>query len=259
MIICFSGTGNTRYIADRLHDLLGDEVLRLPPGLMKRPEMVTVNVTDGRLIWAFPVHCWAPPHTVSKVMRRATITSETPVTHHLVCTCGDDIGLADKIWLKNVKKRGWTPGHIASAQMPNTYTSLPGFDVDSKEVADAKIEAVGPRIEAIAADITGGNWGVDVVRGSYPWIKTRTLYPLFRAFLSSTDAFHTNDKCKGCGICMRNCPMISIQIVDSKPVWSKECNMCMRCYHCCPARAIEYGPFTKGKGQYICPGFSLKR
>lgn len=259
MIFCFSGTGNTRRITDKLHDLLGDEILRLPPGLMRRPELVNLKVNDGRVIWTYPIHCWGPPHTVTKVMRRATITSDGPVVHHMVCTCGDDIGLADKIWLSSINKRGWTPGHIASVQMPNTYTSLPGFDVDPKEVADAKLEAMEPRIEAIASDIESGRWGEDVVRGSYPWAKTRLLYPLFRMFLSSTGPFHTNDKCRGCGRCARNCPVTSIEIVDGKPVWGKVCTMCMRCYHCCPSRAVEYGSFTKDKGQFICPGFSIKQ
>lgn len=258
MIICFSGTGNTRYIADRLHDLLGDDILRLPPGMMKHPELVNIKITDGRVIWAFPIHCWAPPRTVQKVMRLATIVSDKPETHHMVCTCGDDIGIAHKLWLRLVKRRGWTPGHIASVQMPNTYPSLPGFDVDAKEVADAKIESATGRVKVIAADITSGNWGVDVVRGDYAWAKTRLLYPMYRMFLSSTKRFHITDKCKGCGRCSRNCPLTSIQIVDGKPIWSNECTMCMRCYHCCPHRAIEYGSFTKGKGQYICPGFSIK-
>lgn len=259
MIICFSGTGNTRIATDELQKHLGDEVVRLAPGLMKKPELVNIKVDDGRLIWTFPVHCWAPPYKVAQTMRRANITSDTPIVHHMVCTCGDDIGLADKLWRRAMKSRGWAMGHIASVQMPNTYTSLPGFDVDPKDVADAKLAAMPARMQAIAADIENGNWGEDVVRGSGAWCKTRLLYPLFRMFLSSTSSYYANDNCKGCGCCVRNCPMISIHLVDGKPVWSKECTMCMRCYHCCPQRAIEYGPFTKGKGQYICPGFTIKQ
>ena len=38
MIICFTGTGNTRHIADILQDILGDELVRLAPGLMSNPE-----------------------------------------------------------------------------------------------------------------------------------------------------------------------------------------------------------------------------
>ena len=91
MIICFTGTGNTRHIADILQDILGDELVRLAPGLMSNPEKVKLEPRDGRIIWAFPIHGWRMPMLVREVIKYAKIESETEVEHFMVATCGDDV------------------------------------------------------------------------------------------------------------------------------------------------------------------------
>jgi len=261
MIICFSGTGNTRHIADLLQDSLGDEIVRLAPGLMCDPSKVTLAPSDGRIIWAFPIHCWRMPRIVRRTIRLVTIKSDTPVEHFMVATCGDDIGMATEQWRRDIKRRGWTPRSAFSVQMPNNYVCMKGFDVDPKDVAEAKIAASKARTEAIAEMIEDNSDVVtDVVRGSWPWIKTYVIYPWFAWRKLRIEPFHTTDACSGCGRCMRNCPLQTISMGrDNRPVWSGQCAMCLRCYHQCPNHAVAFGSATSGKGQYICPGFSIKQ
>ena len=257
MIICFTGTGNSRRIADMLQDALGDQLVRLAPGLMNAPEKILLNVPDGRLIWVFPVHSWGVPSPARRTIRNAQIVSEGNVEHYLVCTCGDDIGYTDKQWRSMLAERGWTAKGAFSVQMPNTYVFLPGFDVDPAEVAEAKLAAAPKRLETIIAAIREGSDTIDVVRGNMAWMKSKVLNPLYRKFMRSTKPFHTNDSCGGCGKCSRNCPISTITMVDGRPQWGEKCTMCSRCYHCCPRHAIEYGSYTHGKGQSICPGYTL--
>ncbi len=258
MIICFSGTGNTKSAATYLSRLLGDEVVRLAPGLMREPEKVRLTATGGRLIWMFPVHAWGLPMTVKKVISKMRLFSPGDITHHLVCTCGDDIGYADREWRSELALRGWRTASAFSVQMPNIYVPFPGFDVDSPEVAAQKLQKVPERIEAIATAIESGQKVTDVVRGAFPWIKTYVIGRYFRRFMMSTKPFHVTDACMGCGKCARNCPLGCIELVDGKPRWSGKCNMCLRCYHLCPAHAIRYGRHTDGKGQYLHPDFELR-
>lgn len=260
MIICFTGTGNTRHIADILQDILGDELVRLAPGLMSNPEKVKLEPRDGRIIWAFPIHGWRMPMLVREVIKYAKIESETEVEHFMVATCGDDVGMAAEHWRRAIGKRGWKTRSAFSVTMPNTYVCMRGFDVDAPEVADAKLALCKGRAESIAEQIEDNSTVVnDVVRGKFPFTKTYLLYPLFSFFKLRIGPFHATDACTGCGRCARNCPLLTISMgSDKRPHWKGKCAMCLRCYHQCPNHAIAFGSATKGKGQYIYSGYSIK-
>ena len=46
------------------------------------------------------------------------------------------------------------------------------------------------------------------------------------------------DKCIGCGICEKLCPMNNISINEQKAVSGESCTMCYRCINKCPKQAI---------------------
>ena len=138
--------------------------------------------------------------------------------------------------------------------MPNTYVLLPGFDVDSPVVADAKLAAAPARISAIARGIRHRARVDDVIRGSMPWLKSRIVYPLFRRFMMSPRPFRATDSCTSCGLCARECPMGNITIgSDGRPSWGDDCALCLGCYNRCPSHAVAYGRATAAKGQYHAP------
>ncbi len=262
MIICFTGTGNSRRLADQLQSTLGDEIIRLAPGLMLEPEKIFLRVQDHRVIWVFPTHCWNMPTTVSNVIKHATLDfrGHDDCPHYMVATCGDDIGLTHRKWRKAIEKRGWRACSTFSVQMPNTYVTFKGFDLDPEHVAKAKLEAAEARAVVIAEQIMEhpDSTADDVVAGSWAWVKTEVVNRWFKRFMMNSRPFYADDTCKGCGRCARNCPVRTISMKDGRPVWGDYCILCLRCYHYCPCHSIHYGKVTDGKGQYRCPGYVLK-
>jgi Pyruvate/2-oxoacid:ferredoxin oxidoreductase delta subunit len=51
--------------------------------------------------------------------------------------------------------------------------------------------------------------------------------------------FVATKACDNCNLCMNQCPVKAISLVDKRPYWSVRCESCMRCMNNCPKRAIE--------------------
>lgn len=247
MIFCFSGTGNSRWIADTLARELNDKVIMMN----NDHECCDVSACE-RILWVFPIYSWGLPPVVKTFIRNLRLNN-VETTHYMVCSCGDDIGLAHLQWRKEITHRGWEAMASYSVIMPNTYTLMKGFDVDAQDIVASKLQKAVNRVNEIAQKIKSGVKTDDVKRGSWAWIKTHIIYPYFVKFCMSPKPFHVTERCISCGKCAKECPMKNITMSDRRPQWGNNCAMCLRCYHTCPQHAVEYGKETKFKGQYLFP------
>ncbi len=249
MIICFSGTGNSRAVADELGKQLGHEVVMLTD----IAEAPCWDCGDDQIIWVFPVHSWGMPEVVRKMIRRVSLTGHSSgATHHLVATCGDDCGYTDRMWRREIERHGWKTGGAYTVEMPNTYVALPFFDVDKPEVRDRKLAGMPGRVKIIADELRSDHPQTDLIRGAMPGLKTGVIYPFFMKNLIRPAKFKVSaDKCISCGRCVKICPLGNVSLENGRnPEWHTACCGCLACYHVCPVKAISYGRFTKGKGQY---------
>lgn len=261
MIIYFTGTGNSRLVAEKLHqhyfpeDREGKKLYSLDGDRLLHPGRQLLECADNQLvIWVFPVYSWGVPPVVLRFIDKVRFKGAERARHYMACTCGDDVGRTDDQWRHHLGRRGWTPRGAFSVTMPNTYVCMKGFDVDTPDIEAGKLAAMPGRIEEICRAIDRGFADSDLIRGSWAWWKTNLVYGLFRAFKMSPFPFRADpDRCTSCGLCARDCPMLNIKMKDPRPEWGPACAMCLRCYHHCPVNAIAYGKETAGKGQYRPP------
>ena len=260
MILYFSGTGNSRRVAELLAGLLGQECRPLKPSM--RGTTIELPAGESSLIWVFPVYSWGVPPYVRQIVRSVNFDHSKAVTMHAVMTCGDDCGQADRMWRKDLKKRRWKDGAVCTVQMPNNYVAMKGFDVDPKDLENKKLAAAPTRVAEVAAKIMeseeSGRQITDVVAGGFAWLKTAVIYPWFVRFAMSPSRFKATDACIGCGKCERTCPLGNITMDNDshpgdnrRPCWGKDCAGCLACYHICPTHAVAYGSATRNKGQYF--------
>ena len=251
MILYFSGTGNSRWVAEMLAVRTGDEMYAMADVVAGTLQLRLLTEEES-LGFVFPVYGWMPPAMVRKTIE-ALSDAHAPKYLYFVCTCGDDAGKATRVFARWLVEKGWHCDAGFSVVMPNTYVCLPGFNVDAEDVEHQKLVAAMSRMEVVASVVTDKGRVVDCHEGAFPWLKTYVLGWFFGHFLMSPRLFLATSDCVACGKCEMVCPLHNIRMKDGRPKWGNDCAMCLSCYHHCPRHAVAYGKRTRGKGQYVFP------
>ncbi|MDE6715121.1 MAG: EFR1 family ferrodoxin [Muribaculaceae bacterium] len=254
MIFYFSGTGNSRWVASQIAATLGDSLINIGEAFTRAKFHFTL--ADGeRIGFVFPVHSWGPAPIVVEFARRLRLANFNRQSSYAyaVAICGDDIGLSMDI-LQRALPEEITLKARYSVQMPNNYILLPGFDTDAKSLELTKLMHARGKLLEISEALAERRCRENIVRGSFPALKSKLIYPLYRRFAMSDKGFSANsDLCNKCGLCVRKCPVTNITMIATGPQWHGKCQMCLACIHHCPKRAIEYGTRTTRKGRYYHP------
>lgn len=252
MIFYFSGTGNSKWIANQLSIEQHDYLISIPEMIKKGVANFCLR-EDEAVGFVFPIYSWAPPKILLRFIQGIKLRGYKPKYMYFVCSCGDDTGLAQKVLLKAFAAKGWECHAGFSVVMPNNYVLLPGFDVDNKELETRKLEDAVTALKSINESVRREERVFSVKEGSFPFFKTRIINPLFNRFSMSPTNFYATDACIGCKRCEKSCPVGNVIVREGKPVWGMNCTSCLACYHICPQRAVQYGKRTKNKGQYFNP------
>ena len=64
------------------------------------------------------------------------------------------------------------------------------------------------------------------------------IYYVYARFIFAKTMIYTSN-CNSCMICVNNCPVKAIKIVNNRPYWSYSCESCMRCINICPCASIQ--------------------
>ena len=92
MILCYSGTGNSRYIAQRIADELQDNIIDLNEKI-KTNNYSSIEIGDD-VILVVPTYAWRIPKIVSEWMAKTKWTGAKRIW--FVMDCGSEIGNAAK-------------------------------------------------------------------------------------------------------------------------------------------------------------------
>ena len=255
MIFYFTGTGNSRWVAEALGTAFDEPLVSIADALNEGKNAYPLGERE-KVFFVFPVHSWGPAVLVPRFISRLILSGYKGQEVYFVCTCGDDCGYTDRIMRSILARRGIAVTGGFSVQMPNNYVLMPGFDVDSKMVETEKLEKAPERVGEIVEAIRQKRNPSLYYAGSVPLLKSYMVYPLFTHFAIGGNRFYATDACISCGICAKVCPTGTISLSgDGKPEWADSCVQCVACIHRCPVRAIEYGKNSLKKGRYHHPGF----
>mgnify|MGYP000064348489 CR=1 FL=1 len=212
MILYFSGTGNSKYVAKRIADALGDALVNLNDRI-KASDTSSVE-TGERVIIVTPTYAWRIPRVV-------------------------------RDWLRKTELRGMGTAQIV---MPENYIAM--FSAPQADKARQIVAKAEPSIDRAIAAIQSNQPFVPTRNNLYDRFMSGPVNPIFYKFFVKADAFTVSDACIGCGQCAKRCPMNNVTLKGGKPVWGKVCTHCMACICYCPVSAIEYGKKSVGQPRY---------
>lgn len=263
MIAYFSGTGNTRIVAQRVARLTQQMLYDLTQ--FDADEWVHHDFSEEEVVGLiFPVYGWGPPPLFLDLLNRMLEawhnqeggTAKPPYVFAL-CTCGDDIGKTMRVLEKHLATYDIKLNARISVQMPETYIALPYFKLDNPLTVENKQTRALQKISLACARINNKECFSDIVQGAVPWLKSYVLRPAFNKLIISGRYFKVRERCTGCGVCAKVCPFRNISISEGNPHWASRCCGCLSCYHHCPHNAIKCLA-SGNKGQYS-PEESLQK
>ena len=117
MIIYFSGTGNTRYAAQALGEMLGFDVNDMKE-LIRQHKRVKFYSETPYIICA-PIYAWRYPPIVESFIENSDFWGSNEM--YFVATCDSQTGNAAKYLKKICEKKGMTFMGFAGVPMPENY------------------------------------------------------------------------------------------------------------------------------------------
>ena len=246
MILYFSGTGNSAYVAKRIAKATGDEAADLFGRIRDRDHSAVHS--ERPLVIAAPTYAWRLPRIVEEWMEKTPFTGSREA--YFILTCGENTGDAGKYLARLCGRKGLEYRGCMGIVMPENYIAL--FATPSPEEAGRIIGRAEPAIEEAIRHIREGSPfprpGASLLDAFLSGPVNRLFYPLF----VHDKKFRATGACVSCGRCASVCPLGNIRMEGGKPVWGGSCTHCMACICRCPQEAIEYGRHSEGLPRYVC-------
>ncbi|MDA3936984.1 MAG: EFR1 family ferrodoxin [Actinomycetota bacterium] len=247
-LIVWSGTGNTRHVAERIAGTAGTlgasaRVLSSIPADDARP--------IGRRLLGFlaPTHGFTAPWPLWKAALMTPGVRGTDV-FVLVTRGGTRVGRklfsgfegtatclpAAILAIRGARIRG-----VGAIDMPLNWTVIhPAFGPES---VSAIVSRGDTQTDAFATRILGGQ----AVFGGLPQLALGLLIlPLSLGYmliarLMLAKMFFADENCTSCGTCEKICPQGAVRLrgAAGRPYWTFHCQNCMRCMSNCPTEAIQ--------------------
>lgn len=249
MILYFTGTGNTKYVADVLAEELNDNTVSLNDVIKNNKQLKFSS--DKPFIVAAPVYAWRLPKKIEELIKKAEFSGSDKI--YFIVTMGAQSGNAYKYCKKLCNNKNLKFMGFYGIPMPDNYVIA--SKMPDKSAAEQKIKTAEIKIREIAKKIKSGWEIMKDDKSALDALYSGLINPVFNKFAVTSNEYNVSEECICCGECVKLCPTNNISMKDGKPVFGTNCMSCYACIHRCPKMAINIGKKTQSHGRYVCPEY----
>lgn len=251
IIYYFTGTGNSLAIARQLADKLPGAELRSLTAACREGKLDLEAEAVG---FVYPVYFLGIPLAFRQLLEN--VIWPKGVYTFAVANFGSMPGSTLHQTAALIAAGGGRLDAGFLIRMPDNYLLM--FPAPSQSVQQRDFAALQQRVPVIAAEIAARkHTGIEPSKLRIDRFLTPLMYPTVYKFKEMARNFWITDSCNGCGICAQSCPFGNLEMAAGKPQWQHHCEMCLRCIHICPQKAIQYKKTTVKKGRYHHPNVTV--
>lgn len=247
IMIYFSGTGNTEYIAKSFADKM-----KITAYSIEENQDFEFLIRANKLIaFAYPIY----GGTVPRIMREFVYKYMGVLRgKNLIVFCtqlmfsGDGARAFDDLFPKDYVKFVYGE-HF---NMPNNICNAPVFKVTNGEENQKYLVNAEKKMEKTCKNIRNNysvKRGFNVVSKGLGLTQSSSFPRVEKIKKSSAK---TDKDCNGCGLCVKICPMNNLSLENNRIVQHDNCTLCYRCVNKCPQKAItilfDCKPINQYKG-----------
>ena len=255
IIYVFSGTGNTLKVAGLYRKNLGEEDTEIYRVFGKNERVPDPNGYDA-VGFAYPIHAFNAPKPMLDFCKN--LPKVDPGKYSFILkTSGEGLHLNDCSSQKvigTLKKKGFDIALERHIVMPynmifrHTDGMAKQMWIYAHALAELNCREIAARKKEKVRQPLYKTWYAPLFRIEQPFARLHGK--LFKA---------DKEKCVGCGLCVKNCPMENIRIEDGKAKFGGNCALCMACSFFCPTDAVSVGVFRGWKVHGAYPLDALEK
>lgn len=244
--IYFSGTGNTKYVAENFSKLLQADC----HSIEERIDFQELIINSDTIAICYPIYGSCVPY----IMREFIIEHKAYLNgKRLIILCIQNLFSGDgaRVLTDLLNDINYDVIYAEHFNMPNNICNVFFYPLSSDAKVRKYLANADKKIVTICDYI---NKGIVRKRGfnalsRYLGFITQRLY-FNKVEQKAKNNVRINSDCISCMLCVDICPMQNLKSVDNKIIPKGNCTLCYRCVNKCPSKAITVFVHGKVKKQY---------